>query len=44
LASLGQKFGLSPPIGKQLAVIADARLGGRADQQAIAERLLSVML
>jgi putative DNA primase/helicase len=42
LASLGQNFGLAPLIGKQLAIIADARLGGRADQQAIAERLLSI--
>lgn len=42
LASLGQNFGLAPLIGKQLAIIADARLGGRSDQQAIAERLLSV--
>lgn len=42
LASLGQNFGLAPLIGKQLAIISDARLGSRADQQAIAERLLSV--
>jgi putative DNA primase/helicase len=42
LASLGQTFGLAPFIGKQLAIISDARLGGRADQQAIAERLLSI--
>ena len=42
LASLGQNFGLAPLIGKQLAIISDARLGGRADQQAIAERLLSI--
>jgi putative DNA primase/helicase len=42
LASLGSNFGLAPLIGKPLAVIADARLGGRADQYAIAERLLSV--
>lgn len=42
LASLGTNFGLMPLIGKQLAVISDARLGGRADQQAIAERLLSI--
>lgn len=42
LASLGSNFGLAPLIGKNVAIIADARLGGRADQQAIAERLLSV--
>ena len=42
LASLGQNFGLAPLIGKQLAIIADARLGGRADQHVIAERLLSI--
>lgn len=42
LSSLSQQFGLQPLIGKLLAVIADARLGGRADQAQIAERLLSV--
>ena len=42
LASLGQNFGLAPLIGKQLAIIADARLGGRTDQHGIAERLLSI--
>jgi putative DNA primase/helicase len=42
LASLGQNFGLAPLIDKQLAIIADARLGARADQHAIAERLLSI--
>ena len=42
LASLSQNFGLAPLIGKQLAIIADARLGGRSDQTAIAERLLSI--
>jgi putative DNA primase/helicase len=42
LASLGQNFGLSPLIAKQLAIISDARLSSRADQQAIAERLLSI--
>jgi putative DNA primase/helicase len=42
LASLGQNFGLAPLIGKPLAVIADARLSSRADQQAVAERLLSI--
>ena len=42
LSSLGMNFGLAPLIGRQVAVISDARLGGRADQHAIAERLLSV--
>ena len=42
LASLGQNFGLAPLIGKQLAIVADARLSSRADQQAIAERLLTI--
>jgi putative DNA primase/helicase len=42
LASLSQSFGLAPLIGKKLAVIADARLGSRADQHSITERLLSI--
>ena len=42
LASLSQNFGLAPLIGKQLAIISDARLGSRSDQHAIVERLLSV--
>jgi putative DNA primase/helicase len=42
LASLGTNFGLAPLIGKRIAVVSDARLGGRADQQVIAERLLSI--
>jgi putative DNA primase/helicase len=42
LASLAQPFGLASLIGKQLAVISDARLGSRADQHVIAERLLSI--
>lgn len=42
LASLGTQFGLAPLIGKTVAVIADARLGGKTDQQAIAERMLSI--
>jgi putative DNA primase/helicase len=42
LASLTTNFGLAPLIGKQVAIIADARLGTRSDQQVIAERLLSV--
>jgi putative DNA primase/helicase len=42
LASLSERFGLAPLIGKSLAIISDARLSGRADQQVIVERLLSI--
>lgn len=42
LASLGTNFGLQPLVGKTLAVIGDARLGGRADLPQITERLLSI--
>jgi putative DNA primase/helicase len=42
LAGLGTNFGLAPLIGKRVAIISDARLGGRTDQHAIAERLLSI--
>jgi putative DNA primase/helicase len=42
LASLSQNFGLASLIGKQLAIISDARLGARSDHQVIAERLLSI--
>jgi putative DNA primase/helicase len=42
LAALGLNFGLAPLIDKRVAVISDARLGGRADQHAITERLLSI--
>lgn len=42
LASLSTQFGLAPLIGKKLAIISDARLGSRADQHTITERLLSV--
>lgn len=42
LASLAQNFGLAPLIGKSVAIIGDARLSGKADQSAIAERLLSI--
>ena len=41
-SGIGQNFGLAPLIGKRLAVIADARLGTKADQQVVVERLLSV--
>ena len=42
LNSLSQNFGLSPLIGKPLAIISDARLSGRADSHAIAERILAI--
>lgn len=42
LSSLGQNFGLAPLIGKRLAIISDARLGGKADQQMVVERILSI--
>ena len=42
LSGLGMNFGLAPLIGKPLAIISDARLSTRADQQVIAERLLSI--
>lgn len=42
LASLERPFGLQSFIGKRAAIIADARLGGRADQTAVAERLLTI--
>lgn len=42
LASLGTQFGLQPLIGKRLAMISDARLSGRADQQPIVESLLRI--
>jgi len=41
LAALASNFGLAPLIGRRLAIISDARLGSRADQAAIGERLLS---
>jgi putative DNA primase/helicase len=41
LASLGTNFGLSPLIGKPLAIISDARLGS-ANVHQVVERLLSV--
>jgi len=42
LASLGQTFGLESMIGKSLALISDARLGGRADVAAIVESILRI--
>ena len=42
LASLSQNFGLQPLLGKSVAIISDARLGGRTDSQIVVERLLSI--
>jgi putative DNA primase/helicase len=42
LNSLAQNFGLASLIGKTLAIISDARLGGRTDVHVIAERILSI--
>ena len=42
LSSLTTNFGLQPLIGKRLAIISDARLGGRTDQSIVVERLLSI--
>jgi putative DNA primase/helicase len=42
MASLSTAFGLEPLITKSLAVISDARIGGKTDKSAIMERLLSI--
>jgi putative DNA primase/helicase len=42
LGSLAMNFGLSPLLGKPVAVISDARLSGRTDAAVIIERLLSI--
>ena len=42
LADLGTHFGLQGMIGKLLAVVSDARLGGNADVFALAENLLRI--
>ena len=42
LSGLSTNFGLAPLIGKRVAIISDARLSGKADQQVIVERLLSI--
>ena len=38
LSGLGTNFGLAPLIGKRVAIVSDARLSGKADQQVIVER------
>ena len=42
LASFGKEFGLESLIGKQLALVSDARLGPKADLDAVAENILRV--
>ncbi len=42
LGSLSTNFGLSPLIGKSVALVSDARLSGRSDAAVITERLLSI--
>jgi putative DNA primase/helicase len=42
LATLTAPFGLQALVGKQAALISDARLSGRTDQAIVAERLLSI--
>lgn len=42
LASLSTNFGLSPLLGKSVAIINDARLSGRVDGAVVVERLLSI--
>jgi putative DNA primase/helicase len=42
LAGLGTNFGLSPLLGKTLAVVSDARLSGRTDTAVVVERLLAI--
>ncbi len=42
LSSLSANFGLEPLIGKSVAIVSDARLGGRAELQVTVERLLSI--
>ena len=42
LSGLSTNFGVEPLIGKSVAIIGDARLGGRADQAVISERLLQI--
>lgn len=42
LAAFGQNFGKQVLIGKTLAIISDARIGGKTDTAMVAETLLSV--
>jgi len=43
LSGMGKEFGLQPLIGKLVAIVSDARLGGsRDEQQGVAENLLRI--
>ena len=42
LSSLTTNFGVQPLIGKQLAIVSDARLGYKSNLESVAERLLSI--
>jgi putative DNA primase/helicase len=42
LASIGTQFGLQDLIGKRIAMISDARLSGKVDQQPIVENILRI--
>jgi P4 family phage/plasmid primase-like protien len=42
MSQLGENFGLEPLITKPLAIVSDARIGGRTDKSVIVERLLSI--
>ena len=42
LAGLATSFGLAPLIDKRLAIISDARIGGKTDTAIVAERILSI--
>lgn len=42
LASFGKEFGLESLIGKQLALVSDARIGAKTDLDAVAENILRV--
>lgn len=42
LSSLGTQFGLQPLVGKRVAMISDARLSGKTDQQPIVENILRI--
>jgi putative DNA primase/helicase len=42
LASFAQNFGLWALLGKQLAIVSDARLSGKTDQAVVVERMLSI--
>jgi putative DNA primase/helicase len=42
LAGLATNFGLEPLLGKSVAIVSDARLGGKSDSAVVVERLLSI--